>query len=145
MVASQNKKLNAGREGLKARKAEPEQQIEASQDASITVPKLERCVELMRERLSKLDYETKRMALEILDITVWIDGYNVEVTGVMPVSDYAIVRPQLDMMAGCRRNQSYVSDDIIRPDRAALRMKKPFELSEKEIIPAETNRMYLNN
>lgn len=145
MVASQNKKLNAGREGLKARKAEPEQQIEASQDASITVPKLERCVELMRERLSKLDYETKRMALEMLDITVWIDGYNVEVTGVMPVSDYAIVRPQLDMMAGCRRNQSYVSDDIIRPDRAALRMKKPFELSEKEIIPAETNRMYLNN
>ena len=145
MVASQNKKLNAGREGLKARKAELEQQIEASQDASITVPKLERCVELMRERLSKLDYETKRMALEMLDITVWIDGYNVEVTGVMPVSDYAIVRPQLDMMAGCRRNQSYVSDDIIRPDRAALRMKKPFELSEKEIIPAETNRMSLNN
>jgi site-specific DNA recombinase len=96
MVVSENKKLNAGRESLKARKAELEQQIKASQEAAITLPKLERCVELIREKLSNLDFETKRMALEMLDIIVWIDGYNVEVTGVMPVSDYVIATPQVD-------------------------------------------------
>jgi site-specific DNA recombinase len=95
LVVSQNKKHNAGRENLKAQKAEIEQKIKASREAAITLPKLERCVELIREKLSMLDFETKRMALEMLDIKVWIDGYNVEVTGVIPISDYAIVTPQM--------------------------------------------------
>jgi hypothetical protein len=57
-------------------------------------PKLEHFVELVREKLSTPDFETKRMALEMLDIKVWIDGDNVEVTGVIPISDYVIVTPQ---------------------------------------------------
>jgi hypothetical protein len=28
------------------------------------------------------------------DIKVWIDGHNVEVTGVIPISDYVIATPQ---------------------------------------------------
>jgi site-specific DNA recombinase len=96
MVEAQNKKLNAKRESLKAQKAELEQRIKASQEAAITMPKLEQFVELVRKRLVNLDFETKRMAIEALDIKVWIDGYNVEVTGVIPISDYAIVSPQMD-------------------------------------------------
>ncbi len=30
-----------------------------------------------------LDFEGKRLALDMLDITIWLDGENVEVTGVM--------------------------------------------------------------
>ncbi|GAF74188.1 unnamed protein product, partial [marine sediment metagenome] len=96
LVVSENKKHNAKRESLKVQKADIEQNIRASQEAAITLPKLERYVELIRERLSKLDFETKRLALEMLDITVWIDGCNVEVTGIFPISDYAIVTPQMD-------------------------------------------------
>jgi hypothetical protein len=36
-----------------------------------------------------LDYDTKRMALDMLGIKVWLDGHNVEVTGVIPVMDDA--------------------------------------------------------
>lgn len=94
MVDAQNKKLNARRESLKAQKTELEQKIKASQEAAINAPKLEHFVERIREKLSMLDFETKRMAIEMLDIKVWIDGYNVEVTGVIPVSDYVIATPQ---------------------------------------------------
>jgi hypothetical protein len=94
MVVIENKKLSAGRESLKAQKAELEQKVKASQEAAISLPKLEHFVELIREKLSTLDFETKRTALDMLDIKVWIDGYNVEVTGVIPIADYAIATPQ---------------------------------------------------
>jgi len=29
----------------------------------------------------------------MLDIKVWIDNYNVEITGSIPLEDYAIVQP----------------------------------------------------
>jgi len=40
------------------------------------------------------DFETKRMVPEMLDAKVWIDGRNVEVIGVIPISDYVIATPQ---------------------------------------------------
>jgi len=94
MVTTENKKLNARRESLKAQRADLDQKIKSSQEAAISLPKLEHFVELVREKLSTLDFETKRMALEMLDIKVWIDGDNVEVTGVIPISDCVIVTPQ---------------------------------------------------
>ena len=94
MINTENEKLNTGRESLKKQKAELEQRIKASKEAVISLPKLERFIELIQEKLSTLDFETKRMAIEMLDIKVWIDGYNVEVTGVIPVSDCVTVSPQ---------------------------------------------------
>lgn len=94
MVVLRNKKLNGARENLKAQKAELEQKIRASEEAAITLPRLERVVEVIKRQLSNLDFETKRMAIEMLDIKVWIDGCNVEVTGVIPISDSVIVTPQ---------------------------------------------------
>jgi len=93
-VIAENKKLNAGRESLKVQKAELEIKIKASQDAAISVPKLEHFVRLMREKLSMLDFETRRTVLDMLDIKVRIDDYNIEVTGAIPISDYVIVTPQ---------------------------------------------------
>jgi len=94
MVILRNKRLNSARESLKAQKVEIECKVQASQEATITLPKLEHFVELIKEKLSTLDFETKRMAIEMLDIKVWIDGYNVEVTGVIPISDTVIATPQ---------------------------------------------------
>jgi len=94
MIISENKKHNAARERLKAEKTELGAKIEASQDAALTLPRVERCVELIREKLSTLDFETKRLAVEMLDIKVWINGHDVEVTGAIPVSDCAIASQQ---------------------------------------------------
>ena len=48
----------------------------------------------MREKLSALDFETKRMALDMLGIKVWLDGYNVEITGTIPILEGDIVTTQ---------------------------------------------------
>ena len=44
-------------------------------------------MELMRQKLTTLDFETKRMALDMLGIKVWLDGENVEISGVLPITD----------------------------------------------------------
>ncbi len=93
-VIAENKKINTQRESLKAHKAELETQIQASQEAAISLPKLEQFVDLMRERLKALDFETKRMALDMLNIKVWLDGYNVEITGSLPIIEGSIATTQ---------------------------------------------------
>jgi len=93
-VVAENKRINKRRASLQTQKAELETQIKAGQEASASLPKLERFIELMREKLTMLDFETKRMALEMLNIKVWIDGHNVEITGTVPIADDVIVTTQ---------------------------------------------------
>ena len=45
----------------------------------------------MRQKLTTLDHETKRMVLDMLGIKVWIDGHNVEITGTLPITDDVIM------------------------------------------------------
>ena len=80
-VEAENRRLNKAKETLKAQKAELEGQLKASQDAVINVPKLEGFIRDIQDKLPDLDFEGKRLALDMLGITVWIDGENVEVTG----------------------------------------------------------------
>ena len=86
-VIAENKKLNTGRESLKTQKAELEAKIKAGQEAAVSLPKLEKFVELMRQKLTTLDFGTKRTALDMLDIKVWLDGESVEITGAIPTED----------------------------------------------------------
>jgi site-specific DNA recombinase len=89
-IVSENKRINQERTTLQTQKAELEPQIKASQEAAISLPKLEHFVELMKDKLTSLDFETKRQVLDMLGIKVWVDGQNVEITGVLPVTDDAI-------------------------------------------------------
>ena len=57
------------------------------------LPKIERIIELIRDKLANLDYETKRLALDALSIKVWVDGYNIEITGSIPLDEYVIAQP----------------------------------------------------
>ena len=82
--------MNDAKTVLRSKRATLESQIEASHEASITLPKLEEYVELIREKLTTLDFDMKRLALDMLNIKVWIDGQNVEITGSIPV-DYVVV------------------------------------------------------
>jgi len=93
-IVNENKRINQKRSILQAQKAELEKQVKASQEAVISLPKLGRFVELVREKLSTLDFETKRMALDMLGIKVWLDGYDIEITGTIPILEGAIVTAQ---------------------------------------------------
>lgn len=80
-VEAENKRLNKAREILKVRQAELQTQLKTSQDATINIPKLESVIEHIQNQLSTQDYAGKRLALDMLGITVWLDGESVEVTG----------------------------------------------------------------
>ena len=58
------------------------------------MPKLESFIERMQSRISALDFEGKRQVLDMLNIKGWLDGENVEITGVLPTEDVAIVHTQ---------------------------------------------------
>ncbi len=90
-VIQENKKINDMRRSLQVRKLELEMQIKASQEAVISLPKLECFVELIRQKLTTLDFETKRQVLDMLGIKVWMDGENIEITGTIPVEDSDVV------------------------------------------------------
>jgi hypothetical protein len=93
-VEAENRRLNKARETLTAQKAELETQIKGSQDAVITIPKLESFIERMQSHISGLDFEGKRQVLDMLGITIWLDGENIEITGVLPIADDVIVHTQ---------------------------------------------------
>lgn len=82
-VETENKRLNKAKETLKAQKTELEAQLKASQDALINVPQLEGFIRDMQDKLPNLDFEGKRLALDMLNIAVYLDGQNVEVTGII--------------------------------------------------------------
>ena len=93
-VEAENRRLNKARETLKAQKAELETQLKASRDAVVSIPKLESFIERMQSRIATLDFKGKRQVLDMLNITVWLDGHSVEITGVLPVADDVIVHTQ---------------------------------------------------
>ena len=90
-VVAENKRINEKRSNLQSQKAELEMQIKASRDAAVSLPKLEAYIQLVRQKLTTLDFDMKRLALDMLNIKVWIDGLSVEITGTIPVEDVAIV------------------------------------------------------
>ena len=45
----------------------------------------------MQKQLPDLDYEGKRLALDMLNITVWLDGKSAEITGTIDPEAVVIV------------------------------------------------------
>lgn len=90
-IVAENKRINESRSSLQSQKAELEKQIQVSHEATISLPKLETYIQLVREKLSTLDFDMKRLALDMLNIKVWVDGLTVEITGSIPVKDSDVV------------------------------------------------------
>ena len=80
-VEAENSKYNRARETLAAQKKDLETRIKSSLDAAVNIPNLERFIENMQKRLPELDFEGKRLALDMLGITVWLDNETVEIAG----------------------------------------------------------------
>ncbi|MFC1979487.1 recombinase family protein [Chloroflexota bacterium] len=93
-IVADNKRINTKRESLKEQKAELEARVQVSSEAIVSLPRLEQFVQNIREKLTALDFEAKRMALDMLDIKVWLDGKNVEITGTIPVEEGLIATTQ---------------------------------------------------
>ena len=89
-VISENKKINSKRNALKAQEAELIHNIKSINEAKANLPKIEGFIKLIQKRISSLDFETKKLVLEMLDIKIWIDGENVEMRGAIPVDSDAI-------------------------------------------------------
>ncbi len=106
-VEAENKRLNKSRETLKAQITELETQIKASQDAVISIPKLEQFIERMQGRLSALDFEGKRKALDMLGITAWLDGEAVEVTGVIDTESVIVTTPSCSIFPPLIKKRLY--------------------------------------
>lgn len=90
-VVAENKHINESRSSLQSRKAALEAQAQASREAAVCLPKLEEYVQLVREKLTDLDFDTKRLALDMLNIKVWLDGSSVEITGAIPKEKAGVV------------------------------------------------------
>ena len=91
MVIAENKRINENRSSLESQKAQLEEQIRSSRDAAISVPKMESYIQLIRSKLATLNFDMKRLALDMLNIKVWIDGLNIEITGTIPIQDADVV------------------------------------------------------
>lgn len=90
-VVAENKRINGSRSSLQSRKAALNTQIQVSHEATVSLPKLEEYIQLVREKLTKLDFDMKRLALDMLNIKVWVDGSNVEITGAIPAEDSEVM------------------------------------------------------
>ncbi len=90
-VEAENKRINESRNNLQSQKAELESQIKASREAAVSIPKLEKYIQLIQQKLTTLDFDMKRLALDMLNIKVWIDGASVEITGTIPIEESAVV------------------------------------------------------
>jgi hypothetical protein len=80
-VDAENKRLNQVKKTLNAQRVEVEAHLRACRLAAINQPDLERLIEQVQHRLAHLDFGEKQLALEMLGITVWLDGQEVKITG----------------------------------------------------------------
>ncbi|MFC1951591.1 recombinase family protein [Chloroflexota bacterium] len=90
-VVAENKRINERRSSLQSRKVALETQIQASREAAVSLPNLEEHIQLVREKLTDLDFDMKRLALDMLNVKIWVDGSNVEITGTIPVENSEVV------------------------------------------------------
>ena len=94
LTKKQNAIINEKRKQLLDRELHLERQIETQQQCQVDLEGIERFCQLVRENLKDLSFEDKRLALEALQMKVWIDGDNVEVTGAIPMPEDDIVTMQ---------------------------------------------------
>ncbi|MFC1969430.1 recombinase family protein [Chloroflexota bacterium] len=89
-VEAENKRLNKAKETLTAQRSELENQLKAGQEAVINVPNLESLIERIQAGITTLDFEGKRQVLDMLGITIYLDGENVEISGVIDPEAYQL-------------------------------------------------------
>ena len=78
--------VNARVGGLKQRQAEIEARLESARQAQVTAEGLEQSIKTVRANLADLSFESKRKALEALNIEVVLYEGKIIINGAIPVS-----------------------------------------------------------
>ena len=84
-VISENEKINQQRSDLKQRRTELETKISQARKAEVDIEGIERFCELVQQNLKDFTFEDKRLALEALQVEVWVDGEKITIKGAIPV------------------------------------------------------------
>jgi site-specific DNA recombinase len=90
-VVSTNKRINSDRAALQERQAELEAKIDRVSHAETDIAGVKRFCELARQNMGDFTFEHKRLALEALQVKVWVDGESVNIEGAVPVAGDDIV------------------------------------------------------
>jgi len=90
-VAAENRRINKQRAILEQHKSELETRIEQIKETHVDMESIERFCELGRQNLEDFTFEDKRLALETLQIKVWVDGNNTTIEGAIPITGDDIV------------------------------------------------------
>jgi len=111
MIEEENQKINASRNELAKRKAELETRIQSAKQAEVDIGNIQKACEIVKGNLTELTFDTKRKALEALNIRVWIDKGKVTIEGVIPYGAIASIPSKrngerIPSMAACHRTQS---------------------------------------
>ena len=113
MIERENEKINANRNELAKRKAELETRIQSAKQVEASIENIQKACEIVKGNLKELTFETKRKALEVLKIKVWIDKGRVTIEGTIPSVYGAIASipskrngERIPSMAACQRTQS---------------------------------------
>jgi len=96
-VTKENEKINKEKAGLQDRKVELEKRFRETKENQISLEGAEKLCELARENLANFTYTNKQLALEALNIKVWIEGDSVTVEGILPVPEVNIVSQPLSL------------------------------------------------
>jgi len=87
LVIQENQKINGDRAVLLQRKAELEAKIEQAQQATVDMDNIKLVCDMVSKSLGSLTYEDKRLAIEALDIKVWINHNELIMEGSIPIPD----------------------------------------------------------
>ncbi|GAH75775.1 unnamed protein product, partial [marine sediment metagenome] len=86
-VIAENNRINGQRDTLSERRVELETRVEQARKTEVNFENIERFCELVRQNLKDFTFEDKRLALEALQVKVWVNGNNVNIEGVIPVGE----------------------------------------------------------
>ena len=87
LVIKENQKINGDRAVILQRKAELEAKIEQVQRAAVDMDSIKMVCDIVSKSLGNLTYEDKRLAIEALDIKVWIKHDELIMEGSIPIPD----------------------------------------------------------
>ena len=91
-IIRENEKINQIRDELKQRSRELEASMKSAKQEEASMGDIKKACELVSKNFTELSFENKRLALEVLNIKVWVNGENIRIEGAIPIG--AIVTTQ---------------------------------------------------
>jgi hypothetical protein len=87
IITKENEKINKGREELAQRKVELEDRLTQAKTTRANLDNIAAFCKLASTNIDKFDYEQKRLALQALQVKVWIDGEAITIEGAVPQTE----------------------------------------------------------